>query len=166
VPAGQAPLDPLLPLAEPVHRGVHLVGGGLGDAQVDPQGGVGPPAGGGQLGVGLAHPGDDQRHGQVPLGAGGAEQRGQPELAGHRPDRGDMPVRSRAGDLERLLGVDQRPSRQAHAQRLDRLRWEGGEVGEGLVADLAGVPVAAAQQEGDVLAVLVLAHNTGDMRRA
>jgi len=74
-----------------------------------------------------------------------------------------MPVRQRAGDLERLLGVHQPAAGEAGAQRGDRVGGQGGEVGEGLMLDFAGVPVAAAQQEGDILAVLVLAHNTRDV---
>jgi hypothetical protein len=77
VPAGKGPLDPLLPLAEPIHRGIDLIGGRVLDAQIVREGGVVPPAGGGQLGRRPQHPSHRQRQRQVPLPAGLTEQAGQ-----------------------------------------------------------------------------------------
>ena len=81
VAAGQLGLDRVLPVLQPVHRGVDVIGGRPGHAEVGAQGGVGPPGQGGQLGARLDDPGDDQRQGQVPLPARRAEQRGQAQLA-------------------------------------------------------------------------------------
>jgi hypothetical protein len=78
VAAGQPGLDRVLPVPEPVHRGVDVIGGRVRDAEVGAQRGVGPPGQGGQLGAGLDYPGDDQGQGQVPLAARGAEQGGEP----------------------------------------------------------------------------------------
>ena len=77
VAAGQLRLDRVLAVLQPVHRRVDVIGGRPGHAQVRAQGGIGPPGQGGQFGAGLDHPGDDQRQGQVPLAARGAEQGGQ-----------------------------------------------------------------------------------------
>ena len=49
VPGRQFLLDRILPGQQPVHRRIYLIGAGILDAQVRAQGGVGPPAGGGQL---------------------------------------------------------------------------------------------------------------------
>src|SRR5438034_3964767 len=43
VPAGQFRLDGLLPGQQPVHRGVHLVGGRVGQVQIDAECAVRPP---------------------------------------------------------------------------------------------------------------------------
>ena len=95
VAAGQPGLDLVLPVFQPVHRGVDVIGAGLGHAQVGAQRRVGPPGQGGQLGAGLDDPGDDQRQGQVPLPPGRAEQRGQAQLRRHGVRGGDVPVRHR-----------------------------------------------------------------------
>ena len=88
-------LDRVLPVFQPVHRRVDVIGGRPGHAEVGAQRGVGPPGQGGQLGAGPDDPGDDQRQGQVPLPARRAEQRGQPQLAGHGVHGGDVAVRQR-----------------------------------------------------------------------
>src|SRR5664280_880650 len=54
VPIGQRGLDGVLALEKPIHRRIRLVGADLGQAEVSGQGGVGPPAGGGQLRTGPA----------------------------------------------------------------------------------------------------------------
>ena len=51
--AGQLRLDRVLPVAQPVHRSIDVIGGRPGHAEVGAQGGVGPPGQGGQLGAGL-----------------------------------------------------------------------------------------------------------------
>ena len=101
VAAGQRGLDRVLPAAQPVHRGVNVIGGRLGDPQVA-QRGVVPPGQGGQLGARLDDPGDDQRQGQVPRSARRAQQRGQAQRGGHHGDGGDVAVRQRPGDGDRL----------------------------------------------------------------
>src|ERR1035437_2165170 len=67
VGADQLGLDGVLASGQPVHRRVHLIGGGVGHAQVRGQRGVGPPARGGQLRTGSAYPGDDQGQRDVPF---------------------------------------------------------------------------------------------------
>lgn len=69
--------DRVLPTDKPVHRRVDLVGGCVGDAQVHPEGGVGPPEGGGQL-RGWPPPGRGAVQSSDPQPAGRAEQCGQP----------------------------------------------------------------------------------------
>jgi hypothetical protein len=86
-------LDRGLPVPEPVHRGIDVIGAGIGDAEVGTQGGVDPPGQGGQLGARLDDAGDDQRQSQVPVRAGRAEQGGQPELGGHGVDGGGVAMR-------------------------------------------------------------------------
>ena len=78
VAAGQLRLDRVLPVLQPVHRRVDVIGGRPGHAEVGAQGGVVPPGQGGQLRARLDDPGDDQRQGQVPRPARRAQQGGQP----------------------------------------------------------------------------------------
>ena len=91
--AGQVRLDGVLPVLQPVHRGVDVIGGRAGHTQVGAEGGVGPPGQGGQLGARPGHAGDDQGQGQVPLAARGAQQGGQAQLHCGRVHGGDVPVR-------------------------------------------------------------------------
>ena len=93
VAAGQPGLDRVLAVLQPVHRGVDVIGGCPGHAEVAAQGGVFPPGQGGQLGARPHDPGDDQRQRQVPRPAGRAQQRGQPQPGGHRGGGGDVAVR-------------------------------------------------------------------------
>ena len=146
VPGGQLLLDVILAGDQPVHRGVDVVGGRAGHAQVGAEGHVVPPAGRGQLGRRAQDPRDDQRVGQVPLRAGRAEQGREAERAGHRVHGGGVPVRQRPGDLERGARVDQGRAGQHRADRGDRLGRQVRQVRQGLLADLAAVPERAAQQ--------------------
>jgi hypothetical protein len=61
MPCRELLLDRLLAAGQPVHRGIDLVGGRVGHAQIHPQGGVVPPGQRGQLRAGPDHPRDDQR---------------------------------------------------------------------------------------------------------
>ena len=49
---------------------------------------------------GVLYPGDDQRQDNVAFPACRTQQRGQPQLARHRRDRGHVPVRQRSHDAE------------------------------------------------------------------
>ena len=147
VAAGQFRLDGVLPVLQPVHRGVDVIGGRLRDAEVAAQGGVTPPGQGGQLGAGPDHPGDDQGQGQVPVPARGAQQRGQALLHCGRVHGGDVPVRRRGGDPHRLPGRDQPLALQGGLDRGHRLGRQRGQVRERLVPDLGAVPVGAADQD-------------------
>ena len=162
VAAGQPGLDRVLLAGQPVHRGVDVVGGRAGCAQVGAQGRVSPPGQGGQLGGRGHDPGDDQRQGQVPLAARRAQQRGQAQLGGHRCDGGDVAVRQGPGDGDRLGGGHQRGAFQARVDQVDDVIGQRGDVGDGLVLDLAGLPVGAAQVgRGVVLAAALLVDVPG-----
>ena len=147
VAAGQVRLDRVLPVPQPVHRGVDVIGAGIGDAEVGTQRRVVPPGQGGQLGARPDHPGDDQGQGQVPRAARRAQQRGQAQLHRGRVHGGDVPVRHRGGDLHRLLGRDQPLSLQGGLDRGYRLGWQRRQVRQRLVPDLGAVPVGAAHQD-------------------
>ena len=146
VAAGQLSLDGVLPGGQPVHRRIDLIGGRPGHPQVAAQGHVVPPADRGQLGGRPGHPGDDQRIRQVPLRAGRPQQRREPQLAGHRADRGHVPVLQRALHLQAGVRVDQDLAGQRQPDRLDRRLRQVRQVGQGLLADLAALAVGTAQQ--------------------
>jgi len=74
-----------------------------------------------------------------------AEQRGQAQLPGHRVDGGDVPVRQRPGDGDRLPGGDHLLAFQARVDQVDDVAGQRGNVGHGLVLDLAAVTVGAPQ---------------------
>src|SRR5580658_3358059 len=162
VPGREPGLDGVLPVHEPVHGGVDVIGGGVRDAEVGAQRGIGPPGQGGQLGGRGDDPGDDQGQGQVPVAARGAEQGGQAELPGHGVDGGGVAVRQGPGDGDRGGGGDHLLAFEAGVDQVDDMVWEGGEVGDGLVLDLAAVAVGAAQVgRGVVLAAALLVHVPG-----
>ena len=147
VAAGQVRFDRVLPVFQPVHRGVDVIGAGIGDAEVAAQGGVVPPGQGGQLGARPDHPGDDQGQGQVPLAARRAQQDGQAQRAGHGVHGGDMPVRHRGGDPHRLPGRHQPLSLQRGLDRGHRLGRQRRQVRQRLMPDPAAIPVGAAHQD-------------------
>ena len=160
--AGQFRLDGVLPVPEPVHRGVDVIGSRVRDAEVGAQGGIGPPGQGGQLGAGLDHPGDDQGQGEVPLAARGAEQGGHAQLLGHGVDGGGVAVRQGPGDGDGAGGGDELLAFEAGVDQVDDVAGQRRQVGDGLVLDLAGVAVGAAQVgRGVVLAAALLVHVPG-----
>ena len=162
VAAGQFRLDRVLPVLQPVHRRVDVIGAGIGDAEVAAEGSVVPPGQGGQLGARPGHPGDDQGQGQVPLAARRAQQGGQAQRAGHRVHGGDVPVRQRPGDGDRLGGGDQLAALQPRVDQVDDVVRQRGQVGDGLVLDCAAVAVGAPQvRRGVVLAAALLVHVAG-----
>ena len=152
--AGEFRLDRVLPVLQPVHRRVDAARGYRGGAEVGAQGGVIPPGQGGQLGGRGDDPGDDQGQRQVAFGAGRAEQRGQPELDGHRVDGGDVPVRQRPQDRHRAGGGHQGGAFQRRLDRVDHGLWQPGQVRQRLVPHLAAVAVGAPQVPGLVVAPL------------
>ena len=147
-------LDRVLPLGEPVHRGVDLVGGRAGHAQIHPEGGVGPPGQRGQFRLRPHHPRDDQREHDVARPARRPQQRGQAQLARHRRDRGHVPVRQRPDDAELAAGRHQRLPLQRRLQCGDRLGGQPRQVGQRLVLHLAALAVGAPQQHRLVDALL------------
>ena len=106
-----------------------------------------PPGQGGQLGGRGDDPGDDQRQGQVPGPARRAQQRGQAQFPGRRVHGGDVPVRRRGGDRDRLPGRDQPLALQGGLDRGHRLGRKRRQVRERLVPDLGAVPVGAPHQD-------------------
>ena len=78
---------------------------------------------------------------------------------------GDMAVGPRAGDLEQLIGGEQRLAAQGASDQLDDGVGEMGEVAEGLVLDLAVFAVGTSEQVGAVDAPLVAALRSDDMDR-
>ena len=108
MPLGQAPLDGVPALEQPVHGGVEIVLA----AVFQPQrlgervarGRLGQAPGGGQLGTRIDDPGDDHRQHAPALGRVRAGDRPvQPQLA-QRPERGgDMAVGPRAHDVEGVV---------------------------------------------------------------
>ena len=155
-------LDRVLPVLQPVHRGIDVIGGRLRDAEVGAQRGIAPPGQGGQLGAGLDHPGDDQGQDQVPLAARRAQQGGQPQVGGHGVHGGGVPVRHRAGDGDRAGGGNQLLAFEAGVDQVDDVVRQRGQVGDGLVLDRAAVAEGAAQvRRGVVLAAALLVHVAG-----
>ena len=91
-----------------------------------------------------------------------AEQRGQAQLRGHGVHGGDVAVRQRPGDGDRLGGGDQLLAFQPGVDQVDDVVRQRGQVGHGLVLDLAAVAVGAAQvRRGVVLAAALLVHVPG-----
>ena len=147
VAAGQLRLDRVLPVLQPVHRGVDVIGGRISDAEVGAQGDISPPGQGGQLGGRGGDPGDDQGQGQVPGPARRAQQRGQAQLHRGRVHGGDVPVRRRGGDPHRLPGRDQPLALQGGLDRGHCVGRKRRQVRERLVPDLGAVPVGAPHQD-------------------
>ena len=147
-PGGGGPAPPRSrPAAgQPVHRGVDVIGGRPGPPKIGAQGGIAPPGQGGQLRARPDHPGDDQRQGQVPLPACRAQQRGQPQFRGHGVHRGDVAVRQRPGDGDRLPGRHQPLAFQGGLDHRDRLGRERRQVRQRLMPDLAALAVGPAHQ--------------------
>ena len=150
---GQAPFDALLTLAQPVHGGVQVV---LVDrAQVQglgqriARGGLGEASGGGELGAGVEHAGDDQGHDAVAFGGalGGDE-----PLEGERSQRaehgGDMAVGAGTHDVEGVVACDERFVLEQPAQHFDFLPRPLGEVVEGAFFDFPALAPAFAQEDG------------------
>src|SRR5215207_10640348 len=165
MPAGQRPLDRVLAGKQPIHRLIDVIDRCVHHAEVVREGGVLPPAAGGQLGARADHTRDDQRHRQVPLAAGRAEQPGQAQLAGDLPHQRDVPVRQRPGYLERVGGNDEGLALEAAADQLDRLGRQVRQVRQGLVADLAVLAVATPQQRGLVYLALVVTTSRRHVHR-
>ncbi len=149
-------LDRVLPVGQPVHRGIDLVGARVGHAQIHPEGGVGPPGQRGQLRTGSDHPRDDQRQGDVAFPARRPQQRGQAQRVRHRRDGGHVPVRQRPGDRDRLSHREKPRALQGRLDRVDRLRRQRRQVRHGLVAHRGAVAVGAPQVGRRVLAAPAL----------
>lgn len=134
-------------VGEPVHGRVELVLVGCGDVGVLDEGGVLPPGGGGELGVGFDDAGDDHGQDEVAFGGGrGVEQGLQSEAAAHGADGGDVAMQARLDDFGGLIGGDELIAAQGVAEQGDDFRGKGAEVAESLLLDLAVLAVGAAEE--------------------
>ena len=83
-------------------------------------------------------------------------------MRGHGVHGGDVAVRQRPGDGDRVGGGDQLLAFQPGVDQVDDVAGQRGQVGHGLVLDLAAVAVGAAQVgRGVVLAAALLVHVPG-----
>ncbi|MDZ7713996.1 MAG: hypothetical protein U5L06_13240 [Rhodovibrio sp.] len=106
--------------------------------------------------AGLDDPLGDHRQHQIPrppvrrpVAAAADQQLGQAELLGHAHHGGDVAVRQRARDGQRLLGPIHRDATlEEGAQALDQMLGPVGEVGHGALFDLAVDAVTLPQQDG------------------
>ena len=106
VTAGEASLDAVLALQEPVHGGVEVLFVGVLETKFGGRGGAVPEARGGELGGGMQQAlGDHGEHGRA-LGRGGAvEQGGQAQAAQGLQHEFDMAVGAGADDGAGLVGA-------------------------------------------------------------
>ncbi len=153
--------DGVLPVDQPVHRGVDLVGGRAGHPEIDPQGGVGPPRQRGQLAARAHHPRDDQRQHQIPGSARRTEQRRQAQLARHPRHRGHVPVRQRPGDGDLVAHRHQPLPLEARVNPVDDVLGQHRQVGYRLVAHPLALAVCAPQIRRGVLAWSALLVHVG-----
>ena len=143
VPSRQALLDPDLAAQQPVKHRQHLVAADRTEAEERTEaagGGLRRQApGGGELGGGLQHPGDDGGEGEVEVAVAAAfpvQEAFQTELAAETEEGGDMTMGQSAANGEGLVQgtIDLAPLEQS-ADAVDDLRGEFGEVGEGGAAE-------------------------------
>jgi len=151
VAARQPPLDPLLPLQQPVKRPVQLVGVNALDRELLRQRRLRERPRAGQLRARRQHLlADHRQHPRALRRQRAVEQPHQPEPTRHPEHGSDLAVRQRARDLE-LLDPDQEAlAGEPPAHQLDQLLGQVREVADRLVADLAALAVGTAQQVRDV----------------
>ena len=154
VAAGQRGFDERLLAAQPVERGIDLLGGDLAEPQHLAQrmaggGGIQHPRGR-QLGRRLEQAGDDQGQRQIAAALRrAARQHGVERDAARGAERGEhVAVRQRADDFHRLGGGQQFVAAQHGAELLNALGGPARQVGEGSVLGLAGLAVTLPQQDG------------------
>ena len=112
--------------------------------------GWGEPPGGGELGVGGQHAGDDGGEGEVALAAAVAVQDAlEAEGAASAEDGGDMAVGPGAFHLQEVGEVlDGDTTLEDGAEAVDDLGREAGEVGDGSLADAGAIAPGLAEQDG------------------
>jgi hypothetical protein len=152
--AGQCGFDERLLTAQPVERGIDLLGGDTAEPQHLAQrmgggGGVQHPRGR-QLGRRLEQARNDQGQRQIPPALRRpARQHGVERDAARSAERGQhVAVRQRADDFHRLGGGQQFVAAQHGAELLNALGGPAGQVGEGAVLGLAGLAITLPQQDG------------------
>jgi hypothetical protein len=166
VTPGQAPLNLLLALGEPVQSRIELVLIGAGHVELLGQRRAPQPPGTGQLGARLKQPLRDHRQHQPTLARRRAiHQPRQLEAPKRAQHRGDMPMRQRALDRKRLLGRDQRLAGQRAAQRVHRRRRQLRDVGDRLVMHPLALADGAADQVRLIDAVAVPPPDRGYVHR-
>ena len=168
MPAGQPRLDPILPGQKPIHRRVEFVDMRAFDVEFRLQGGVLPPARGGELGVRTDDPCRDHGAGQAALPARpGREQRRQSQLAERDGHRFHGAMGPGAEHLEGGLGFQIALALEVSPEQFDGLVGEAREVGHGLLLDAPlGVPVGVAKKLGVVDLAALPAGDDGDMHAA
>ncbi len=152
--SGQRGFDERLLAAQPVERGIDLLGGNLAEPQHLAQ----RMAGGGgvqhprrrQLGRRLEQAGDDQGQRQIAAALRRpARQHGIERDAARGAQCGQhVAMRQRADNFHRLSGGQQFVAAQHGTELLDALGGPARQVGEGSVLGLAGLAVTLSQQDG------------------
>jgi hypothetical protein len=156
----ERPLDPGLAGEEPVHRPVQLVLVGALDPETGTQGALAEEGRGGKLGRGGDQAARHERRREVPHPRRApVEDARQPERAEHPEDRGDMAVGQAAADGERLARGQEALAREPGPDELDEWLGQVGQVGQGLLLDLAVLAVRVAEQRARVLAAALAAHH-------
>ena len=154
MPLGQAPLDGVLTLEQPVHGGVKIVLVAVFQPQRLGQrvarGRLGQAPGGGQFRAGVQDPGDDHRQHASALGRVRPGDRPIQSQLAQRPEHGrDMAVGFGTHDVEGVVEAGHGGAAlEQHAQALDERRGPFGEVGEGAFLDFAGGAEGLAQEHG------------------
>ena len=164
---GQGVLDGLLAgTQQPVHGPVDLVFIDLAETEGLREGGEGGLAGegpgGGQFGLGIDDPGDDQSDDQILVPASGASQQGielEPLEGGQ--DGGDMTMGQRTGAVEAVLGVDEGLALEGSADEIDDGVGEMGDVAEGFMFDPAVLAEGPTEKMGAVDLVFLAASGGG-----
>ena len=164
---GQGVLDGLLAgTQQPVHGPIDLVFIDLAETQGRREGGecsfAGERPGGGQLGLGIDDPGDDQSDDQIPVPAAGAGQQGiELEFLEGGQDGGDVTMGERAGAVETVLGVNEGLALEGSADEIDDGVAEMGDVAEGFMFDAAVLAEGPTEEMGAVDLVFVPASGCG-----
>jgi hypothetical protein len=144
---------PRLRGAQPVERGVHLLGGDPAELKRCPErvarGRGIEGAGRRQLGRGVEQARHDQRQGQLAPALRAARQPPlQPDLPRRPQRRQHVAVRQGAYDLQSFARRHQRVAAQHRAQERDPLGRPLAQIGERAVPDLGAVAKALPQQDG------------------
>ena len=164
---GQGLLDGLLAgTQEPVHGPVDLVFIDGAETEGLREGGqrrlAGERPGGGQFGLGVNDPGDDQSDDQIPVPVSGAgEEEIELELLECGQDGGDMAMGERAGAMETVLGVDEGLALEGTADEIDDVVGEMGDVAEGFMLDFTVLTEGTTEQMSAVDLVFVAASGGG-----
>ena len=146
---GQLLLDPVLAGEHPIHRLIQRVLVGVAHAEIRGQRGGVPPAGRGQLAVGLEDPGHDHGDDELALPRGARrDERVEAQPLHGEPDRLHVAVVGGGDDLEQRVGGREGLIAEHSAQEVNLLGRPLGQIGQGAVLDRAALAVALPQQNG------------------